>query len=199
MDIGQSTRVRVHYDFPVGASALPDERVQSLVRSMERQGLAPGAVQLNPPGSWTGQHGTTVDVMLSGMGPREAISRTTAATRIAATELGLETRFAQPDQLVAEIAGMSVVEVEASADWADIRSDDGNQCLSFQQVQNYTPPAWPSRNVPQQMHLDVIVDDLDAAERAVLQLGATKHEHQPGDSFRVFLDPAGHPFCLCIN
>jgi hypothetical protein len=49
------------------------------------------------------------------------------------------------------------------------------------------------------MHLDVIVDDLDAAEAAVLSLGATKHEHQPGTSFRVFLDPAGHPFCLCVD
>ena len=36
-----------------------------------------------------------------------------------------------------------------------------------------------------------------AGEAAVLELGATKHDHQPGTSFRVFLDPAGHPFCLC--
>jgi hypothetical protein len=49
------------------------------------------------------------------------------------------------------------------------------------------------------MHLDVIVDDLDAAEVAVLDLGATKHPHQPGTSFRVFLDPAGHPFCLGLD
>ena len=34
---------------------------------------------------------------------------------------------------------------------------------------------------------------------AVLGLGATKHDHQPGTSFRVFLDPAGHPFCLCLD
>jgi hypothetical protein len=31
------------------------------------------------------------------------------------------------------------------------------------------------------------------------QPGATKHEHQPGMSFRVFLDPAGHPFCLGLD
>jgi hypothetical protein len=43
------------------------------------------------------------------------------------------------------------------------------------------------------------VDDLDVAEAAVLDLGATKHEHQPGTTFRVFLDPAGHPFCLCAD
>jgi hypothetical protein len=49
------------------------------------------------------------------------------------------------------------------------------------------------------MHLDVVVDDLDAAEAEVIALGATKHEHQPGTTFRVLLDPAGHPFCLCLN
>ncbi|HEX6337549.1 MAG TPA: VOC family protein [Jiangellaceae bacterium] len=70
--------------------------------------------------------------------------------------------------------------------------------MSFQRVEYYTPPRWPTQEVPQQMHLDVIVDDLDAAEAAVLELGATKREHQPGTSFRVFLDPAGHPFCLCV-
>ena len=49
------------------------------------------------------------------------------------------------------------------------------------------------------MHLDVMVEDLDAGEAAVLELGATRHDHQPGTTFRVFLDPAGHPFCLCVS
>jgi hypothetical protein len=53
--------------------------------------------------------------------------------------------------------------------------------------------------MPQQMHIDVMVEDLDVAEAAVLGLGATKHDHQPGTTFRVFLDPAGHPFCLCVK
>jgi predicted enzyme related to lactoylglutathione lyase len=87
---------------------------------------------------------------------------------------------------------------DVSSDWADIRADNG-QCISFQQVEGYTPPAWPTQEVPQQMHLDVIVEDLDAAEAAVLGLGATKPEHQPGTTFRVLLDPAGHPFCLCLT
>ena len=88
--------------------------------------------------------------------------------------------------------------IDLRDDWADIRADYG-QCISFQQVEDYTPPAWPGQEVPQQMHLDVIVDDLDEGEAAVLELGATKAEHQPGTTFRVFLDPAGHPFCLCID
>ena len=89
-------------------------------------------------------------------------------------------------------------QVDPRGDWAEIRSDDG-QCISFQQVEDYSAPRWPSQEVPQQMHLDVVVDDLDAGEAAVLDLGATRHEHQPGTSFRVFLDPAGHPFCLCVD
>jgi predicted enzyme related to lactoylglutathione lyase len=88
--------------------------------------------------------------------------------------------------------------IESSdGDWAEIRTD--GQCICFQQVADYSPPTWPTQSAPQQMHLDVVVDDLDTAEAAVLELGATRHEHQPGQSFRVFLDPAGHPFCLCLN
>lgn len=85
---------------------------------------------------------------------------------------------------------------EIDDDWADVRGDNGGR-ISFQQVPDYTAPQWPGQQAPQQMHIDVDVDDLDAGEQAVLAIGATKHEHQPGTSFRVFLDPAGHPFCLC--
>ena len=88
--------------------------------------------------------------------------------------------------------------VDISPGWAEIRADYG-QCISFQHVDGYTAPDWPTQGRPQQMHLDVIVDDLDAAEPLVLELGATKAEHQPGKTFRVFLDPAGHPFCLCVD
>jgi predicted enzyme related to lactoylglutathione lyase len=88
--------------------------------------------------------------------------------------------------------------VDPDSDWATIRSDEG-QAFSFQQVEQFTPPQWPGQSVPQQMHIDVFVDDLDTAEAAVLELGATKHEYQPGTTFRVFLDPAGHPFCICAG
>ena len=85
-------------------------------------------------------------------------------------------------------------------DWTTIRGPQPHEILDFQQVADgYTPPTWPSQRVPQQMHLDVVVDDLDEAEAATLALGATKAEHQPGTTFRVFLDPAGHPFCLCLS
>ncbi|GAB7038475.1 MULTISPECIES: VOC family protein [Catenuloplanes] len=87
---------------------------------------------------------------------------------------------------------------DSDPDWAEIRADYG-ACINFQRVDNFAPPVWPGQEKPQQMHFDVIVDDLDTAEAAVIELGAVKHEHQPGTTFRVFLDPAGHPFCLCVN
>ncbi|NEA33405.1 VOC family protein [Streptomyces sp. SID13031] len=89
-------------------------------------------------------------------------------------------------------------EVKASPEWGEVRADYG-QCICFQPVEGYRPPAWPGQDVPQQMHLDVMVEDLDTAEAAVLELGATKPDHQPGTTFRVYLDPAGHPFCFCVD
>jgi predicted enzyme related to lactoylglutathione lyase len=74
----------------------------------------------------------------------------------------------------------------------------GGVALAFQLAPDHVPPEWPSAAHPQQMHLDLDVADLDVAEERVLALGARKHEHQPGTTFRVFLDPAGHPFCLCL-
>ena len=88
--------------------------------------------------------------------------------------------------------------VKDDGDWAEVCADYG-QCICFQQVADHRAPQWPGQDVPQQVHMDVVVDDLDEAEKAVLELGATKHEHQPGTSFGVYLDPAGHPFCLCVD
>lgn len=81
-------------------------------------------------------------------------------------------------------------------DWVDIADPAAGQ-LSFQQAPGHRPPRWPDPDHPQQFHLDLTVDDLDVAEKQTLALGAVKAETQPGQSFRVFLDPAGHPFCLC--
>ncbi|MFI5959075.1 VOC family protein [Cryptosporangium sp. NPDC051539] len=69
--------------------------------------------------------------------------------------------------------------------------------VMFQQVREYTAPRWPDPAYPQQAHLDIEVADLDAGESAVLELGA---ERLPGEGkgFRVFADPAGHPFCLTV-
>jgi catechol 2,3-dioxygenase-like lactoylglutathione lyase family enzyme len=76
-------------------------------------------------------------------------------------------------------------------DFVVVSADTTTSGLAFQRAPGQRPPTWPEPDVPQQMHLDVMVDDLDAATAAVLALGARP---LPGD--HVFADPAGHPFCL---
>jgi catechol-2,3-dioxygenase len=71
----------------------------------------------------------------------------------------------------------------------------GGRSVMFQQIGEYTPPRWPDLAHPQQVHLDIEVEDLDAGEARALELGATRLE-AGAESFRVFADPAGHPFCL---
>jgi hypothetical protein len=85
-------------------------------------------------------------------------------------------------------------------DWCTVVSPDG-QSLSFQHSPDHRPPTFPDPAASQQIHLDVQVTDVDAAEREVLALGATRIENEAerDDSFRVFADPAGHPFCLVYD
>jgi catechol-2,3-dioxygenase len=73
--------------------------------------------------------------------------------------------------------------------------------LAFQRIPHHRPPAWP-RGAPQQAHLDLEVSDFTTAHRRVMELGATPLdpvEPPPAEGsrdFRVYADPAGHPFCL---
>ena len=83
-------------------------------------------------------------------------------------------------------------------DWVALQKPGGGPRVSFQQIEDYNPPQWPGQVVPQQLHIDVTVKDLDEGERQVLALGATDAGYRE-DDFRVFLDPAGHPFCLVIE
>ena len=69
--------------------------------------------------------------------------------------------------------------------------------LTVQKVDDHQPPAWPSGGVPKQLHLELAVDDLDRAEAEAVALGAVKADVQPSpESWRVLIDPAGHPFCI---
>jgi hypothetical protein len=80
--------------------------------------------------------------------------------------------------------------------WATLHSSSG-LVLAFQQADDYQPPRWPDAAHPQQFHLDLGVQDLDQAQRQVLDLGATLLDAGDGTrSWRVYADPAGHPFCL---
>jgi catechol-2,3-dioxygenase len=104
-----------------------------------------------------------------------------------------------PRALAEFYSALSGAPIERSDDdWVQLAAQ-GGVALAFQEVPGHVPPQWPGDELPQQIHLDFDVPDLDAAEAQVLAIGARKHEHQPGTTFRVYLDPAGHPFCLCLD
>ncbi|HET9137939.1 VOC family protein [Actinophytocola sp.] len=94
----------------------------------------------------------------------------------------------------AELIGAKAVVEEPN--WVTIEDGAGRR-LSFQTSPQHRPPTFPDPAGSQQAHVDVLVDDVDAAERKVLELGATRVPDATDDkNFRVFRDPAGHTFCL---
>jgi predicted enzyme related to lactoylglutathione lyase len=80
-------------------------------------------------------------------------------------------------------------------EWVTLKTGIGLR-VCFQETAEYVPPAWPDPTGPQQVHLDLEVEDLDEAEARILALGGYKPAFQPGETWRVYADPAGHPFCL---
>ncbi|WP_327367797.1 VOC family protein [Streptomyces sp. NBC_01217] len=89
--------------------------------------------------------------------------------------------------------------VQDGEGWAEL-IEATNTLLAFQAAPGFVPPQWPRPDGSQQFHLDLTVPDLDAAEREVLALGATVLDAEDRKrSFRVYADPAGHPFCLCAS
>ena len=86
---------------------------------------------------------------------------------------------------------------ETEEDWITIGGDSSTK-IAFQLAMNHKPPTWPDNAIPQQFHLDLHVDDLDEAAAYAESIGASraaKGDHAP--NWIVFLDPSGHPFCLC--
>jgi catechol 2,3-dioxygenase-like lactoylglutathione lyase family enzyme len=78
-----------------------------------------------------------------------------------------------------------------SDDWVVVSTSSQASGLAFQLAPDHQPPTWPDPTVPQQVHLDVMVEDVEAASLQVLEIGAKKLDGED-----VFADPAGHPFCL---
>ncbi|MFF0445495.1 VOC family protein [Streptomyces sp. NPDC004609] len=89
-------------------------------------------------------------------------------------------------------------ELESDGDsWVVLKGAPGT-ALAFQAAPGHVPPKWPAPDDSQQVHLDLTVEDMDAAEKEVLALGATPLDVSDRTRpFRVYADPAGHPFCLC--
>lgn len=88
-------------------------------------------------------------------------------------------------------------ETAETCEWLELLDENNRTKMAFQKIDNYRKPTWPTGDIPQQAHMDFHAKDLDIAEREVLAIGASKAEHQVRPHrFRVYLDPAGHPFCI---
>jgi hypothetical protein len=96
-------------------------------------------------------------------------------------------------------AGVLGGTVDADDDWHMVRVD-GERSVAVQLAPDHVPPEWPSGS-PQQIHLDLWVDDIGEARERVISLGAkllkVPEDEGTPDTFEVYADPAGHPFCLC--
>ena len=112
-------------------------------------------------------------------------------------------------EFYAAMLGWRVVADEEDPRWVDVvppEGDRGPMALACQSVPDFRAPTWPGGPVPAQVHLDFYVDSIADAEPAVLAAGARRHDHQPSPvqpspdgRFVVYLDPVGHPFCLCME
>ena len=106
----------------------------------------------------------------------------------------------EPAELAAFYAGLiGGTVIQRDADWVSVEDGQGRR-LSFQRSPGHQPPRFPDPAGSQQLHVDVLVEDPDAAEQAALALGAKRLDgegrNETGGGFRVFADPVGHPFCL---
>ena len=104
-----------------------------------------------------------------------------------------------PEALAGFYARVLGGEVISDADGSALRQGD-RVLLAFQHSPGYTAPEWPRADRSQQLHLDLELplEELEAAHEQVVSWGAKLLDDGGGDrSWRVFADPAGHPFCLC--
>jgi catechol 2,3-dioxygenase-like lactoylglutathione lyase family enzyme len=89
--------------------------------------------------------------------------------------------------------------VDAEDDWHTV-SVDGEPRLGFQLAPDHVRPDWPDGE-PQQLHLDLYVDDIREAHQHAISVGATllkpAEDLDAPEGFQVYADPSGHPFCLC--
>ena len=89
--------------------------------------------------------------------------------------------------------------VETDDDWHAVMVD-GEEQVGVQLAPDHVQPDWPN-GAPQQMHLDLFVEDLAAAHEEIISLGARllqpADDPDAAEGFQVYADPAGHPFCLC--
>jgi predicted enzyme related to lactoylglutathione lyase len=92
----------------------------------------------------------------------------------------------------ADLAGWEIVRNDGG--WINVKTGDGQE-IGFQPSDNHVPPEWPGQERPQQFHLDLLIDDYQAAAERAVSLGATRLAD--GKTWVTLADPAGHPFDLC--
>lgn len=104
-------------------------------------------------------------------------------------------------EFYAGLLGQDIAD-DGNDSWQSLNGNGSGITLAFQRATNYVAPRWPD-GPPQQLHLDLTVEDFVAAHQKAVSLGATPLSPttapQPEDRapFRVYADPVGHPFCLC--
>ena len=91
--------------------------------------------------------------------------------------------------------------VHVEPDTAVIQPPQADVFMVFQRANGFVPPVWPPGPGEQRpmMHLDIEVDDLATSTADALALGARLADFQPRENVSVLFDPAGHPFCLCLD
>jgi len=114
------------------------------------------------------------------------------------------TAIEEPDpaalaRFYSELLGWSIGHTEPGT--TILVAPQGSIYVVFQQANDYQRPVWPPETGEQRpmMHFDFQVGDLDVAVTEAVRLGATLADHQPQANVKVMLDPAGHPFCLCLD
>jgi hypothetical protein len=103
-------------------------------------------------------------------------------------------------------AGLLGGTVHADDDWHSIVVD-GEWVMGVQLAPDHDPPVWPGGPQQQQVHLDLHVDDLEAAGRLAVELGGRRLQavRAPADNpdgderFAVYASPAGHPLCFGVH
>jgi catechol 2,3-dioxygenase-like lactoylglutathione lyase family enzyme len=129
--------------------------------------------------------------------PRRPLGDATLASMIGRLH-GIVIDCADPDTLATFYESLlSMRRVQDEPDWVVIGDAPDRPGVAFARIPDYRPPTWPDGERPQYRHFDVRVDDLELAGASVLELGATPLT-DGGETFRVYADPAGHPFCLVV-
>ena len=96
-------------------------------------------------------------------------------------------------------AGMLGGRVVKDPSWHSVFDAHGRWVIGVQLAPDHAPPDWPD-GAPQQVHLDLHIDDPVIAHAEAVALGARllqgADDLTAAEGHQVYADPAGHPFCL---